>query len=161
MIVIVAMRYGKPRDGLSGGWGKALHTRVLQSLMYQVMSGAPSTVPKILWAPADTCGAEHAPPAKPRLLELLAPPVHEAEGAALLHQRPRGEETLVHPARDAEAFSLLGAQAAARSSGVFVGEGAVGEDAVAGETGEGAVLFAVAGEGVRFDEEGFHLGAAG
>ena len=129
--------------------------------MYYYMNGAQSTVPKVLWAPSNTRGAEHTPLAKSRLLEPLTTPAHEAEGAALLHQGPRGEETLVHSARDAEAFCLLGAQAAARSSGVFVGEGASGEDFVTGETGEEAVMFAVAGEVLRFDEEGFHLWAAG
>jgi hypothetical protein len=78
----------------------------------------------------------------------------------LLHQCPWGEETLVHSARDAEAFSLLGAEPAALGRCVFVCEVCAGEDFGAGETGE-AVFFPVSREGLRFDEEVLHLGALG
>ena len=129
--------------------------------MYYYMNGAQSTVPKVLWAPSNTRGAEHTPLAKSRLLELLTTPAHDAEGAALLHQGPRGEETLVYSARNAEAFSLLEAEAAARAGlCVLVGEVASGENFGAGETGE-AVLFLVAREELRFDEEFLHLWASG
>jgi hypothetical protein len=124
-----------------------------------VMIVGPST--SLLQAHADTCGAEHASPAKFRLLKLLTPPAHESEGVALLHQGPRGEETLVYSARNAEAFSLLEAEAAARAGlCVLVGEVASGENFGAGETGE-AVLFLVAREELRFDEEFLHLWASG
>ena len=79
---------------------------------------------------------------------------------ALLHQCPRAEETLVHSARDAEAFLLLGAEPATLGRCVLVGEMGAREDFDAGEAGE-SFFFLVSREGLRLDEELSHLWAQG
>jgi hypothetical protein len=106
------------RDLKGHGRLELLQTR--EFITHHVMQYPRST--RVLPAPAGTFGAHHTSLAKPAFLQLPTLPAHDSDAVALLHQGPRGEESLIHSALDAEAFSLLGAEPAALGRCVFVCE---------------------------------------